>query len=113
MSGVQLGKKYYRTRNGKEPAREYINSLDKATRARVFVQIDRAKAGNPGKGHGVGKVDELVIDYGPGYRVYYVELESEKILLLLVAGDKSTQQNDIKKAEEYLKDYHAQMEELK
>lgn len=77
----QLSKKYYQTVSGEEPARDYINSLDKAPQARVFIQIDRAKIGNFGKGHGVGKVNELVINYGPGYRVYCSVVESGEILL--------------------------------
>jgi putative addiction module killer protein len=105
MSEKQLKKRYYQNSSGSEPARDYINSLDKAARARVFVQIDRLKAGNPGKGHGVGKVQELVIDTGPGYRVYYSVVEFGEILLLLVAGDKSTQSKDIRTAESYLAEY--------
>ena len=37
---------------------------------------------------------ELVIDFGPGWRVYYIEVESQ-IILLLGGGDKGTQQADI------------------
>lgn len=43
-------------------------------------------------------VSELRIDYGPGYRVYFVELGPEEVLLL-VGGDKRTQEQDIKKAQ--------------
>lgn len=111
MSQRLLPKKYYQTRLGKEPAREFISSLDKQARARVFAQVDRLKAGNKGKGHGVGKVQELVIDAGPGYRVYYSLVESGELILLIVAGDKSTQPEDIKTAERYLADYMKRMKE--
>ncbi len=111
MSQKQLKKKYYQKSSGREPAREYINSLDKAARARVFVQVDRLKTGNPGRGHGVGKVQELIIDSGPGYRVYYSIVESGEILLLLIAGDKSTQQEDIKTAEMYLGEFKRRSKE--
>ena len=40
---------------------------------------------------------EMRIDTGPGYRVYYVERDST-LTLLLIGGDKSTQQRDIDKA---------------
>jgi len=37
------------------------------------------------------------IPYGPGYRVYYTQI-GEHIVILLVGGDKSTQEGDIAKA---------------
>jgi putative addiction module killer protein len=75
------------------------------------VQIDRLKSGNPSQGHGVGKVQEIKIDFGPGYRVYYSIVESGEVILLLVAGDKSTQQEDIRTAEGYLADYGKRVKE--
>ena len=42
-------------------------------------------------------VSELKIDVGPGYRVYY-SVRGDKLLLLLIGGDKSSQQKDIVKA---------------
>lgn len=47
-------------------------------------------------------IRELKIDYAKGYRIYFKELEG-KIIILLVGGDKSTQQQDIEKAKEILK----------
>jgi putative addiction module killer protein len=47
-------------------------------------------------------IRELKIDYAKGYRVYFNELEG-KIIILLIGGDKSTQQKDIEKAKEILK----------
>jgi len=46
-------------------------------------------------------IRELKINYAKGYRVYFKESEG-KILLLLIGGDKSTQQRDIEKAKEIL-----------
>ena len=45
---------------------------------------------------------ELIIDTGPGYRVYYSQV-GKTIILLLCGGDKRTQQRDINKAIEYLR----------
>jgi len=50
-------------------------------------------------GNGIG---ELKIAYAKGYRVYFKESDG-KIIILLIGGDKSTQQRDIEKAKEILK----------
>lgn len=56
--------------------------------------------GNFGDTKPVGAgVFELRFDFGPGYRVYYTERNSE-IVVLLAGGDKSTQQQDIEKAKQ-------------
>jgi putative addiction module killer protein len=46
-------------------------------------------------------ISELIINFAKGYRVYFKEKDG-KIILLLIGGDKSTQQKDIKKAKEIL-----------
>jgi putative addiction module killer protein len=66
--------------------------------ARIAGRIRRMEMGNPGDSRSVGQgVQEMRIDYGPGYRVYYVHHGAE-IVILLCGGDKRTQQQDIKKA---------------
>ena len=47
-------------------------------------------------------IREIKIDYAKGYRVYFKESDG-KIIILLIGGDKSTQQKDIEKAKEILK----------
>ncbi len=44
-------------------------------------------------------VSELRIFYGPGYRVYFVE-RNAVVVILLLGGDKSSQQADIARAKE-------------
>ena len=44
-------------------------------------------------------IREIKINYAKGYRIYFVE-KSGKIILLLIGGDKSTQQKDIRKTKE-------------
>ena len=54
--------------------------------------------GNPGQHRDLtGGISELKVDVGPGYRVYYTQ-RGTRLLLLLVGGEKSTQQKDIAKA---------------
>jgi putative addiction module killer protein len=61
--------------------------------------------GNVGDAKSVGAgVHELRIDYGPGYRVYFVR-RGEAIYLLLCGGDKSTQDRDIRIAHQLAKEY--------
>ena len=76
--------------------RDWIDDLkDRVARARILVHVDRLIDGNPGQHRDLTDgLSELKIDIGPGYRVYYTQ-RGERLLLLLVGGDKSTQQKDI------------------
>jgi putative addiction module killer protein len=49
-------------------------------------------------------VRELKVGYGPGYRIYFAQ-EGDRIILLLLGGEKSTQDKDIKAAKEYWNDH--------
>jgi putative addiction module killer protein len=68
---------------------------DRQARARITARIRRLSLGNPGDvrpiGHGLS---EMRIDYGPGYRVYFVQ-RGEVVVILLCGGDKRTQDRDI------------------
>ncbi len=71
---------------------------DRQARARVHVRIDRLRLGLPGDVKPLGNgVSELRIDYGPGYRVYYIQ-RGEVLVFLLIGGDKRTQKQDIEAA---------------
>jgi putative addiction module killer protein len=59
------------------------------------VRVDRLVHGNPGAHRNLTEgISELKIDFGPGYRVYYAK-RGDRLLLLLVGGDKSSQDDDI------------------
>ena len=96
----------YVTEEGREPFSEWLASFrDSKARAKIRVRLDRVRLGNLGDCHGVGEgVQELRIDYGPGYRVYF-GLEGQTIVLLLCGGDKSTQTKDIETAKRYWNEY--------
>ena len=67
--------------------------------ARIIGRIRRMELGNPGDTRSVGQsILEMRIDYGSGYRIYYVH-RGAQIVLLLCGGDKRTQQRDIKRAQ--------------
>lgn len=71
---------------------------DERARARVLARVERLLAGNAGDVQPVGEgVSELRIDYGPGYRVYFVR-RGRTLVILLAGGDKGSQDADIRKA---------------
>ena len=71
---------------------------DLKARAKVQVRIERLIGGNPGDVKPVrAGVSELRINYGPGYRVYYMQRGTE-LIILLAGGDKSSQAKDIDEA---------------
>jgi putative addiction module killer protein len=71
---------------------------DLQARARIQTRIDRLQLGLTGDVKPVGEgVSELRINYGPGYRVYFVK-QGRTLIILLAGGDKRTQSADIKTA---------------
>lgn len=77
---------------------------DRRARVRIQFRIDRLELGNFGDAKSVGEgVRELRIDYGPGYRVYFVQ-RGQEIVILLCGGDKSSQGRDIDMAKRMAKE---------
>lgn len=71
---------------------------DRAAAARVEIRIKRLEMGNAGQvRHLTRGVSEMKIDFGPGYRVYFVERRDE-VIILLCGGSKKTQDADIRAA---------------
>jgi len=71
---------------------------NREARARILVRIDRLALGNPGDARPVGEgVSELRIDYGPGYRVYFVR-RGPALIIVLGGGDKRRHDRDIEAA---------------
>ncbi|MBU0974468.1 type II toxin-antitoxin system RelE/ParE family toxin [Patescibacteria group bacterium] len=71
---------------------------DKRAKAIIQVHINRIIENKLGKLNSVGdKIHEKKINYGPGYRLYFIN-HGKNIIILLCGGDKSTQQQDISQA---------------
>ncbi|NIF28689.1 type II toxin-antitoxin system RelE/ParE family toxin [Pantoea sp. Tr-811] len=84
---------------------DWLSSLrDLRAQLAIGRRLERAAMGNLGDtkwlGGGIG---ELRIDVAAGYRVYFT-LKGQRLVLLLVGGDKSTQAADIRKARKLLED---------
>ena len=78
----------------------------KDTKAKVAIlrRIQRVQEGNFGDYKKISsEISELRITTGPGYRIYYTK-QNEEIVILLIAGDKSTQTDDILKAKKIAKE---------
>ena len=84
----------------------WLRSLrDRQAKVRIEVRIRRLSLDNPGQYRSLKNgINELKLDYGPGYRVYYT-FRNQTLVLLLCGGDKSTQDQDIKTALRILKEW--------
>ena len=98
--------KDYEKRDNRKPFRKWFDRLiknDPVTVVKIGRYLERLKQGNFNNAKllpGCGGVWELVMDFGPGWRVYFA-LTGHEIILLLWGGNKRGQQKDIKAAVEY------------
>ena len=77
---------------------------DNVAKVSIARRIVRLENGNFGDSKSVGEgVFELRIDVGQGYRVYFTNKDNT-IIILLVGGDKSSQDKDIKAAKDMAKE---------
>ena len=85
--------------------RGWLHRLQDANAAaRIVARIRRMELGNLGDSKSLGAgLMEMRVDYGPGYRIYFVH-RGPAIVVLLCAGDKRTQRRDIRRARELAED---------
>lgn len=78
---------------------DWLSALrDPRAKARIAARLRMAGEGHLGDVKSVGDgVSEMRVDVGPGYRLYYTR-RGQELIVLLIGGDKSTQDRDIKRA---------------
>jgi len=87
-------------RQTEEYASWFKRLRNREARARILARIRRLSLGNPGDVKPAGEgISEMRIDFGPGYRIYFIQ-QGKTLVVLLAGGDKRTQKQDIKKAQE-------------
>lgn len=96
----------YVTRNGKDIFQGWLDGLaDRRARALVDTTVAKLRTGNLGHHKSVGEgVREIVLDYGPGYRIYFGEHGRTRVILLL-GSTKKRQAEAITLAKRYWTDW--------
>jgi len=99
---------YYKTAKGNSPFIDWLKKLkDKQAVKQIRKRVNRLQLGHLGDVESIGdSILELRVHHGPGYRLYCTKVD-ETIMIMLCAGNKSSQQRDIDKAKEYWNDYNS------
>lgn len=85
--------------SGRSPFRHWFDGLDAVVAARVTAALARLALGNWSHVKSVGEgVQELRLDFGAGYRVYF-GVHGRRVVILLGGGTKRRQQADIERAQ--------------
>ena len=103
--------RHYVDESGNDLYQDWIMGLrDQVAKVAVYRRVARIAVGNFGDHKFLQDgVWELRIDVGQGYRVYYAQVES-KVILLILGGDKRTQDADIAKASKLLRNWEKRNE---
>ena len=90
---------------GRSPFASWFNGLNVHAVAKVTTALVRMEHGNLSNAKGVGAgVSEYVIDFGPGYRIYFGK-DGNTLIILLGGGTKKRQQKDIRDAQTLWREY--------
>ena len=91
----------YVTRNGEAPFQEWLDGLaDQRAKVLVDKSIAKVRLGNLGQHKSVGEgVQEIVLDYGPGYRIYFGEHGATLVILLCGSTKKSRKKRSRKRGD--------------
>lgn len=100
-----VGVRQYIDRLGRNPFDRWFDKLDELTQARIVIALDRLERGNLSAAKSVGAgVQELRLDFGPGYRIYF-GWDGPRLVILLGGGTKRRQQADIAAAQALWQEY--------
>jgi putative addiction module killer protein len=95
----------YLDAQGRSPFAKWFEILNASAAAKVTTALVRIEQGNFSNTKGVGAgVFECLIDFGPGYRIYFGK-DGEIIVILLGGGTKKRQDEDIQAAQRHWTDY--------
>ena len=102
---MSLSAREYETADGVSPFRQWLATLVPSVRARIQARVLRFEGGNLGDFKKVGSgVCEARFMAGPGYRIYFGR-DGTSLVLLLTGGTKASQAKDIRRAQDYWRDY--------
>ena len=81
---------------------------DRKAQVRIAARRRQAEAGNLGDWKAIGgRLAEMRVDFGPGYRLYFTR-RANVVIVVLAGGDKSSQERDIRRAQRLLEDLELQ-----
>jgi putative addiction module killer protein len=95
----------YIAKNGKSPFAAWFKKLNNEAAVKITTALYRIEQGNFSNVKNVGAgVAEYKIDFGPGYRIYFAQV-NDTLIILLGGGTKKRQNNDIMNAKQYWQEY--------
>lgn len=94
----------YVREDGSNPYRRWFDRLDAQAAAKVATATVRLELGNTSRVKWFDGMGEVVIDWGPGYRIYLAK-DGEALIVLFGGGTKRGQQRDIEQARGLLAEY--------
>ena len=99
--------RHYKTKEHFSPFDRWIKSLsDIRAQAKITKAITQMEGGNFGDHKSVGNgLYERRLDYGPGYRIYYIT-EGDELIIIFAGSEKKDQQGQIDASKGYLEDYN-------
>jgi putative addiction module killer protein len=103
--------------DGRSPFGLWFDRLPAQAAAKVAVAIERTGRGLLGDVKSIGGgVSERRIDFGPGYRIYFVSIKIKnviQIVVLLGGGTKKRQDTDVRLARQRWKDFRTRQRRRK
>ena len=111
LPSIAIEVREYVAADGSGPYRKWFNRLNAQAAAKVAIAITRMEQGNLSNTKSVGAgLHEYVIDFGPGYRIYFGR-DGDRLVILLGGGTKRRQQEDIRRAQALWADYKRRKKE--